>query len=39
MRRLGAWLMRKGGVPREVCFIALGSVEIETAGLKHKLGR
>jgi monovalent cation:H+ antiporter, CPA1 family len=31
--------MRKGDIPREVCFIASGAVEVETAGQKHKLGR
>ena len=31
--------MRKGDVPREVCFIASGAVEVETAGQKSKLGR
>lgn len=35
----GEVLMRKGEVPREVCFIASGAVEAETAGQKHKLGR
>lgn len=35
----GEVLMRKGEVPREVCFIASGAVEVETAGQKHKLGR
>lgn len=35
----GEVLMRRGEIPREVCFIASGAVEIETAGQKHKLGR
>lgn len=35
----GEVLMRKGDIPREVCFIASGAVEAETAGQKHKLGR
>ncbi|MCG6121539.1 MAG: cation:proton antiporter [Microvirga sp.] len=35
----GDVLMRKGEVLREVCFIASGAVEAETAGQKHKLGR
>jgi CPA1 family monovalent cation:H+ antiporter len=35
----GEVLMRKGDVPREVCFIASGAVEVETAGQKSKLGR
>lgn len=35
----GDVLMRKGDIPREVCFIASGAVEVETAGQKHKLGR
>jgi len=35
----GEVLMRKGDVPREVCFIASGAVEVETAGHKTKLGR
>ncbi len=35
----GATLMRKWDTPREVCFIASGAVEVETAGHKHKLGR
>jgi CPA1 family monovalent cation:H+ antiporter len=35
----GEVLMRKGDIPREVCFIASGAVEVETAGQKHKLGR
>lgn len=35
----GEILMRKGDVPREVCFIASGAVETETAGQKQKLGR
>jgi len=35
----GDVLMRKGDTPREVCFIASGAVEVETAGQKHKLGR
>lgn len=35
----GEVLMRKGDSPREVCFIASGAVEAETAGQKHKLGR
>ena len=35
----GEVLMRKGDTPREVCFIASGAVEVETAGQKHKLGR
>jgi len=32
-------LMRKGDPPREVCFIASGAVELETAGQKFRLGR
>jgi monovalent cation:H+ antiporter, CPA1 family len=35
----GEVLMRRGDIPREVCFIASGAVEVETAGQKHKLGR
>jgi monovalent cation:H+ antiporter, CPA1 family len=35
----GEVLLRKGDVAREVCFIASGAVEVETAGQKHKLGR
>ncbi|WP_333828804.1 cation:proton antiporter [Pararhodobacter sp.] len=35
----GEVLMRKGDIPREVCFIASGAVEVETAGHRHKLGR
>ncbi len=37
----GDVLMRKGDTPREVCFIASGAFEVETAGQKqkHKLGR
>jgi len=35
----GEVLMRKGDIPREVCFIASGVVEVETAGQKSKLGR
>lgn len=35
----GEVLMRKGDIPREVCFIASGAVEVETAGQKSKLGR
>ncbi|WP_114966627.1 cation:proton antiporter [Alkalilacustris brevis] len=35
----GEVLMRKGESPREVCFIASGAVEFETAGQKQKLGR
>jgi len=35
----GEVLMRKGAVPREVCFIASGAVEVDTAGQKQKLGR
>jgi NhaP-type Na+/H+ and K+/H+ antiporters len=35
----GDVLMRKGEVPREVCFIASGAVEVEIAGQRHKLGR
>ena len=35
----GEVLLRKQDTPREVCFIASGAVEIETAGQKHKLGR
>lgn len=31
--------MRKGDTPREVCFIASGAFEVETAGQKQKLGR
>ena len=30
---------RKGEIPREVCFIASGAIELETAGQKHRLGR
>jgi len=32
-------LMRKGTPAREVCFIASGAVELETAGQKFRLGR
>ncbi len=35
----GEVLMRKGDIPREVCFIASGAVEFETAGQKFRLGR
>lgn len=35
----GETLMRKGEIPREVCFIASGAIELETAGQKHRLGR
>ncbi|MCC5976441.1 MAG: cation:proton antiporter [Salinarimonas sp.] len=35
----GEVLMRKWDTPREVCFIASGAFEVETAGQKHKLGR
>jgi len=35
----GDVLMRKGDTPREVCFIASGAVELETAGQKFRLGR
>ena len=35
----GEVLLRKRDVPREVCFIASGAVEVETAGQRHKLGR
>lgn len=35
----GEVLMRKGETPREVCFIASGAVEVETAGQKSRLGR
>ena len=35
----GDVLMRKGDTPREVCFIASGAVEFETAGQKFRLGR
>ncbi len=35
----GEALLRKRDVPREVCFIASGAVEVETAGQRHKLGR
>jgi len=35
----GEVLVRKGDTPREVCFIASGAVEVETAGQKQKLGR
>jgi monovalent cation:H+ antiporter, CPA1 family len=35
----GQVLMRKGDPPGEVCFIASGAVEFETAGQKHRLGR
>ncbi|THD82243.1 cyclic nucleotide-binding domain-containing protein [Aliigemmobacter aestuarii] len=35
----GEVLMRKGDVPREVCFIASGAIEFETAGQKYRLGR
>ncbi|TVR10320.1 MAG: sodium:proton antiporter [Salinarimonadaceae bacterium] len=35
----GDVLVRKGQIPREVCFIASGAIEAETAGQKHKLGR
>lgn len=35
----GEMLMRKGETPREVCFIASGAVEVETAGQKSRLGR
>lgn len=35
----GEVLMRKGDTPREVCFIASGAVEFETAGQKFRLGR
>lgn len=35
----GEVLLRKEHTPREVCFIASGAVEVETAGQKHKLGR
>ena len=35
----GEVLMRKDTPPREVCFIASGAVEAETAGQKHRLGR
>lgn len=35
----GAVLMRKGTPAREVCFIASGAVELETAGQKYRLGR
>lgn len=35
----GEVLLRKGDLPREVCFIASGAVEAETAGQKVKLGR
>ena len=37
--RPGEVLKRKGDTPREVCFIASGAVEVETAGQKQKLGR
>ena len=35
----GTVLRRKQDPAREVCFIASGAVEAETAGQKHKLGR
>ena len=35
----GEVLMRKGDTPREVCFIASGAVEFETAGQRFRLGR
>jgi CPA1 family monovalent cation:H+ antiporter len=35
----GDVMMRKGDTPREVCFIASGAVEFETAGQKFRLGR
>ncbi|MGY6412011.1 MAG: cation:proton antiporter [Alkalilacustris sp.] len=35
----GEVLMRKDDPAREVCFIASGAVEAETAGQKHRLGR
>lgn len=35
----GEVLMQKGDTPREVCFIASGAVEFETAGQKFRLGR
>jgi len=35
----GEVLMRKGDIPREVCFIASGAVEVETASQKQQLGR
>jgi monovalent cation:H+ antiporter, CPA1 family len=31
--------MRKGDIPREVCFIASGAAEFETAGQRFRLGR
>ena len=35
----GDVLRRKRDTPREVCFIATGAVEIETAGHRLRLGR
>ncbi len=35
----GEVLLRKGDIPREVCFIASGAVEVEVAGQKQRLGR
>jgi CPA1 family monovalent cation:H+ antiporter len=35
----GEVLMRKGDNPREVCFVASGAVEFETAGQRFRLGR
>jgi CPA1 family monovalent cation:H+ antiporter len=35
----GEVLRRKRDLPREVCFIATGAVEIETAGHRLRLGR
>jgi monovalent cation:H+ antiporter, CPA1 family len=35
----GDVLRRKGEMPREVCFIASGAVELTTAGQKLRLGR
>lgn len=35
----GRVLKRKGDPPREVCFIASGAVELETAGHTSRLGR
>ena len=35
----GDVLRRKGDIPRQVCFIATGAVEVETAGQRVRLGR
>ncbi len=35
----GEVLMRKGDTQREVCFIASGAIEFETAGQRFRLGR